>query len=330
MVRTGSLVLALALLGACPPPAPRRATDGFSDDVAFEDEGSARYPASDHVQAGEAALAAGELAEASAAFRAALAENPDDPRALLDLGLVLELQDEYPDAEAAYRRALALDPEFPEALNNLGLLLRDTERSAEARPVLERAVAARPGFGEAWLNLAMTREDLGDATAAEEAYHRAIELSSEDALARTNFGFFLLAQERRDAAALELRRALSLARGDALTLVEIARGLRRARQPEPALQALARAMELLGEPSAALLSERSLNERALGRDADAEASLRAALALDASYLPARYLLGTLLLEGGQGPEGRALLEEVVRSAAEPLRSRARQALGARR
>ena len=327
MTKTFPLLVLLALAFGCPPPAPRTAR--FSDDVAFEDEGAARHPASETVSRGEAALAGGELDEAIGLFREALEEDGADARALLDLGLALELQNRYADAEAAYRQAIEVDPEFPEALNNLGLLLRDTDRSVDAQPILERAVAARPPFGEAWLNLAMTREELGDASGAEEAYRRAIELRSEDALARTNYGYFLLSQDRLDQAGIELRRALPLAGEDAATLVEIARGLRQARHAEPAITARNRAIAVLGQATPALLAERALAERSLGQNEVAEATLCEALALDADHPAANYFLGGMLAGRGAITEARQHLERARRADPDgPVGERAARALQA--
>ncbi len=208
------VLLALAL--GCPSRPPVQRTTFDDSDVRYAEEEASmeaeRHPASDLVSQGEAELAAGRPRQAMALFEQALAQAPNDPRAHLDLGLVLELGNEFDEAERAYRAALALDPRFPEVLNNLGLLLRDLERPDEAVPLLRLAVTEKPGFGEAWLNLAMALEESGDDAGAEEAYRRAVRLRPDDGVARANFGLLFLRRGRAEQAAIELRRAMPLAR----------------------------------------------------------------------------------------------------------------------
>lgn len=301
-----AVVAALALAGCSEPRRGSGARSAGDEDVTFPDEAaaaeaSARHPATPTVRAGEEALAAGRVEEAEGLFRQAVAEDPADPRAQLDLGLVLELRNDYDGAEAAYRAALALDPAFPQGLNNLGLLLRDRDRPAESVPLLRRAVEEDPTFGEAWLNLALALEESGDDVGARQAYARAVRLRRDDATARANFGLLLLRLGERDQAALELRRALSLARGDAAALQAIGNGLRRAGQPEAAVRALELAIEARGEPTPALLSELALAHRANGDRAAAKAALEQALRLDEGYATAHTLLGSLLAAEGDYP-----------------------------
>ena len=65
------------------------------------------------VQAGKEALLAGDLDEALAAFREALAMDRDNGGAHLNVGVALKLKGEREAALAAFERARALDPEGP-------------------------------------------------------------------------------------------------------------------------------------------------------------------------------------------------------------------------
>ncbi|HJL46403.1 MAG TPA: tetratricopeptide repeat protein, partial [Polyangiaceae bacterium LLY-WYZ-15_(1-7)] len=194
----GLLALAWALAG-CPGGASEDAQGEETvgdEDIMFPDEAAAaeapRHPATETVAAGERALAAGEVDEAEALFRQAVEEDAEDPRAQLDLGLVLELQNDYREAEAAYRAALRIDPDFVEALNNLGLMLRDLDRKEEAIAMLRHAVEVEADHGEAWLNLALALEETGDDRGAREAYRAAVRLQPRSAVARANLGLLLL------------------------------------------------------------------------------------------------------------------------------------------
>lgn len=312
-----ALPLLLALAAGCPSGggARQRALDTSGDeDIAFPDEveaEAARHPASPKVAEGEAALAAGNLALAQQAFEEAVDENDSDPRAHLNLGLVRELQNQYPGAESSYRRAVELDPEFAEALNNLGLLLRDLERREEAIDVLRQATAAKRDFGEAWLNLAMTLEEAGQNDAAREAYEEATRLRPDDALARANLGLLWLRLGENDLAAIELRRALPLARGDAAALSAIGNGLRRAGHAEPAVDAMERAIASSEQPAPALYAELALARRANGDAQGAENALDEAIGVDPEYATAHGLLGSMLAARGAYAEAIAAFERAL-------------------
>jgi tetratricopeptide (TPR) repeat protein len=65
------------------------------------------------IQAGKEALLSGDVDEALALFREALAMDRDNASAHLNLGVALKLQGDKPGALAAFERARALDPEGP-------------------------------------------------------------------------------------------------------------------------------------------------------------------------------------------------------------------------
>lgn len=291
-------LLVVGSLFGCPPKEEEPVEDGAGDeDIMFPDEAAAqsapRHEASELVARGEAALARGELQEATAIFREAVAADETDPRAQLDLGLALELANDYAGAEAAYRAAIALDADFAEALNNLGLLLRDRERASEAVPLLRRAVELEPGMAEAWLNLALALEESGDDRGAEDAYRQAIALTPEDPMARANLGLLLLRNGEESAAALELRRGLQHARGNVAALQAIGSGLRQAGHPDGAARAMGMLVDTMEAPTPAVLAELALAQRAGGDRAAAERTLERALAVDETYATAHYLLGSM-------------------------------------
>lgn len=291
------VILALGVLG-CPPKEESEAEESAGDEaIMFPDEAAAqstpRHEASEFVARGEAALARGELEEATAIFREAVAAEPTDPRAQLDLGLALELANDYEGAEAAYRQAITIDPDFAEALNNLGLLLRDRERASEAVPLLRRAVSIEAAMADGWMNLALALEESGDDRGAEEAYRQTVQLTPDDPMVRANLGLLLLRNGEESAAALELRRGLQHARGHPAALQAIGNGLRRAGHPDGAARAMEMLVDTMDDPTPAVLAELALAQRAGGDRAGAERTLERALRDDPDYATAHYLLGSM-------------------------------------
>lgn len=67
---------------------------------------------------------------------AALEHNADEPRALVDRGLVHQQLGEFDAAESTYREAIEIGPWFPEPYINLADLLRILERDADGEKVL--------------------------------------------------------------------------------------------------------------------------------------------------------------------------------------------------
>lgn len=82
-----------------------------------------------------AALQAGDLSRAEREFRAVLKDEPENPAALINLGVVLRQQGRLSDAIATFERAAAADPGNFRAFANLGVALQQARR-------LEDAVAA--------------------------------------------------------------------------------------------------------------------------------------------------------------------------------------------
>ncbi len=99
-------------------------------------------------------------------------------------------------AEAAFREALAAQPDHPRALLGLGTLLADTERSDEARQLLEALLPGSPEGKEAAPLLARLRlaDQASDAAADEAA--RTLQQNPRDPAANLALGQALAAQGR--------------------------------------------------------------------------------------------------------------------------------------
>lgn len=93
----------------------------------------------------EIATRRGRIDAAEAAYRAGLADLPEQPRILYALGLLLAGQDRIDEALVVFRRLVEADPENADALNALGYTMADrTDRHTEALGYIERALALKP------------------------------------------------------------------------------------------------------------------------------------------------------------------------------------------
>lgn len=80
-----------------------------------------------------------EWGKAAAAYRKALQEMPDNPKALNSLGLALFQQGDYEQALQIYKRAAQVSPDDPSPMEKLGQLLERTGHLKEAIDIAARA-----------------------------------------------------------------------------------------------------------------------------------------------------------------------------------------------
>ncbi len=146
---------------------------------------------------------AGQLAEALACYRRALAADPGSASACLNQGNALQGLGEHSAAIASYRQALALDAESAPAWLNLGnaMMLMSSRSQSERRDFLQEAEAAyrsalrvRPEWAEAWFGLACALEAIPAVEEACIAYRRALE--NEPGLTTASFNLSDLLAEQ--------------------------------------------------------------------------------------------------------------------------------------
>lgn len=272
-----------------------------------------RPPASPEVLHGERLLSEGKVPEARRVFEQALKDDPSDPRAWLDLGLVQEAIGDWVAAERAYRQATGIDPNFAEAFNNLGVLLREAGKLAEATAALERAVALDPSLSAARFNLALCYEEQGRADEAEREYLATIDQLPKDPIPRINLAMMLVETGRFDDAATQLRAVRPLLRGDVLLSIAVGEGFRRAGLPAEAVPVLLSALRQAPEPPPTdLLAELALAQYASGDLNAAEANMRRAVGQDELDPGLQYAYGSILAKQGQLGKARAHLRRAVK------------------
>ena len=129
---------------------------------------------SDQLKRIEELFATGRGPEALAFLRQYLEENPDDVRALNDLGAILQSQNDSQGAEDAFRRALEIQPDSYSTRTNLALMLAAREKWEEARRELKGLLATNQNDAKLWLWLAKVEQTQGNLAAAVEYLDRAL------------------------------------------------------------------------------------------------------------------------------------------------------------
>jgi Tfp pilus assembly protein PilF len=312
----GLLLLSAALGGASWAGCGGSGTSALRDTeepVQFEEERTAAPSASPEVERAEGLLARGDAAGARAILEAALEANPRDARALLDMGLSYELEEQFDEAAAQYRAAIEASPGFAEALNNLGVLQRESGDLEGAVTSLRAALEARPGFASARLNLALALEEAGDDEGAERQYRVVSRLAPREPYSRIHLGHLLLRRGNQEAALVAFRGAEQPAQGDRAALDALGSGFRRAGDPAAAVRVLRAAIAAEEEPAPPPVhAELALALYAADHHPEAEQTLSELLSAHADYAIAHYLLANMLAQRGAGADAATHYEAYLR------------------
>lgn len=140
--------------------------------VAFAPQGSADVYSRD----GARFALEGRLAEAAHAFEQAVALDPSNGNAFYGLGNVYAEMGRWADAVNAYYKAVSLNKDDVEALNNLGVALGMRGQHVQAASAFQRAIKIYPKWAEPYYHLGESRRALGQEEAAREAFDRALRL----------------------------------------------------------------------------------------------------------------------------------------------------------
>jgi tetratricopeptide (TPR) repeat protein len=124
-------------------------------------------------------LSAGQHQRAQERVAAALASNPDDPRARFLQGLIYAERGNAAAAIDVFQKLTVDFPELPEPHNNLAVIYASRGEYDKARTALEQSIRTHPSYATAY-------ENLGDVYAklASQAYDRALKLDSTNAEAK--------------------------------------------------------------------------------------------------------------------------------------------------
>ncbi len=142
---------------------------------------------------------AGREADAVRIYRQALALGAGAETAL-NAGAACQRIGQIDEAESFYRRALVIDPRCARALNNLALLAQDQNDLPRAAALCRSAIAIDLLFTDPRNNLGVALERLGDPEGAEQAYRAALSIDPAEAKTLANLAELLFGQNRGDEA----------------------------------------------------------------------------------------------------------------------------------
>jgi len=128
--------------------------------------------ATNDLNAGLAAQAAGNLTEAATDYKSAVAADAQNKYAYYDLGLVEQLNGQSAASEVNYRATLQLDPTFVPALFNLAIL-QTTPSPFDAEELYRQVIGLEPKDATAYLNLGFLLRSQGDVTEGNMDLHTA-------------------------------------------------------------------------------------------------------------------------------------------------------------
>jgi Flp pilus assembly protein TadD/Tol biopolymer transport system component len=222
-----------------------------------------------------------------------------DAYSFLRSGMANERTGNYPAAVRAYERGLAVAPDNVELLNSLGFALFQQGKNAEAVAALEKAVSIDPKHAKSHNNLALAYIDLGEMELAEAHYRESLAIEPQAAI-YNDLGFVLEREGLVDEAAQSYRKALALDPGSASAHYNLGSSLARSGQLAEAERHLRIAVKQ--KPDAASHTALGAVLWKLSRKDEAVTQLQKALALDATYAPARQKLAEV--QGGPGPVAR--------------------------
>lgn len=220
-------------------------------------------------------------------FRRAIAMNPRNDIALIDLGVALDAQDRFAESLVVYQKAEQIDPSRFQLHNNLGNVLGHLGRHAESLAEYRQAIALRPGnpflhnaAGIELATLGRFADALAEFAAAEQCNPRLASPHLETAKVLFKLG-------RDPEAIAEFQRALPLDPGNYTILATIAHYLAASdnpatRDPQNALRLALRADELSGHAQPLVLDILAMAQAANGDYTNAITTAQTALDLATS------------------------------------------------
>jgi tetratricopeptide (TPR) repeat protein len=162
------------------------------------------------------------FAEAAAAYRRASQLDPASPAVAAALGVVHEQLGDSTGAEREYQRAVRLDSTNSDRYNDLGVFYFKAQRFADARAAFAHAGVLAPRSAIIARNVGLCEERLGRAAAAEREYRRALALDSSYIDAQSSLAFLAFGQGKLAEAEALWRAGLRLKPNDPNALNNVA------------------------------------------------------------------------------------------------------------
>ena len=186
-----------------------------------------------------------------------------------DLGNLLHQLKRHEEAEAAYRKAIALDPDYATAYNNLGILLRRLKRYEEAEAAHCKAIELDPNYTWGYGNLGWLYYHWGRLEEATEFTEKALELKPNEFALIGNLALFHLLKGRIQQA-LALYERVQAPDVDSSRIEDAITDLREALGKNPDLAAAHYALGLLCEAEGEGEKAKEEYQKYLAESADGE------------------------------------------------------------
>jgi len=253
------------------------------------------------------AMREGKLDEAGNGFAAVTKLAPNFAEAYFDLGLVRQEQGRYDDAIPIFQKALALQPKLHGANLFLGMTefrVNDLEKAAAA---VQKETALYPKDANAWMWLGVVRLAQDRAEEAADALDRADKLKpgDQDILYHRGRAHLLVSKDsyaemfKIDPHSWRVHRVLAQANAEADRHVDAIA------EYEAAIK--------LAPTQPGLHEELGSEYRNANKIPEAEAAFQRELEIDPENILARYKLGAIAVEQGDGAKGKELMEAAQRA-----------------
>lgn len=249
------------------------------------------------------AMREGNLQEAAAGFAAAVKSRPTFAEAHFNLGLVDEELGKYDEAIASFREALKLKPHLRGANLFIGISEFQLNRFDDAAAAVLKETAIDPKDANAWMWLGVVRLSQDRPEDAAAALDRADKLKpgDPDILYHRGRAHLLVSKDsyaemfKIDPNSWRVHRVLAQANAEA------DRHLEAIAEYETAIK--------LAPNEPGLHEELGSEYRNANKIPEAEAAFKRELEIDPHNVLARYKLGAIAVEQGDGTTGKELIEE---------------------
>ncbi|HSA94030.1 MAG TPA: tetratricopeptide repeat protein [Terriglobales bacterium] len=274
------------------------------------------------IQRGLAALEAGQLEAAEAAFQQARDLQPQKAAANYQLGEVYSRRGQTELAITHFRRAIQLEPSEPESYLRLATLELQLRRFHDAEQTLHALLRRRAKYPVAYFMLGRVAAETDDYALAEKQLREYVRLRPGDAKGLGELGMVLLRAEKTQEGEALSKRALAIDPNLGLVHYNLGLSYELRGDHSRSKSHLIAAVRLLPTNADAHYQLGIVLLR-LGQLEDAETTLRKALELSPDHLEALYALGSVLRQMGRSQEASEVLAEHERRSAASLEQRQR-------
>src|SRR5713226_2389357 len=252
------------------------------------------------------AMREGHLEEAREGFASIVKETPTFAEAHLNLGLVLQEQNRFDEAAASLQKALILKPKLRGASLFLGIALFRLNQLDKAVVAILKETAAYPKDPAVWMWLGVVRLAQEKPEEAAKALDIAATLAPNDLdiLYHRGHAHLLVSKNsygrmfKIDSHFWRVHQVIAQANAEADRHVD-------------AIVEYQAAIKL-APTQPGLHEELGSEYRNLGKSQEAEEAFQRELEIDPNNVLARYKLGVLTVEKGDGPKGKELIEAALR------------------